>query len=60
MRVASGIVERGVEVGDHEHVGDEEDDAKGAIEEVRAEHGAGDCFAGVLDLFRHVRCSVGA
>jgi hypothetical protein len=54
MRVAGRIVQGRIKIGDHEHVGDEEDYAQGAVHEIGANHRTRDGLAGVLDLFSHV------
>lgn len=59
VRVARGIVKRSLDISDHEHVADEEDDAQHAVHEVRANHSTRHCLAGILDLLRHMGCGVG-
>ena len=52
------VVQGAGDVDDAEDVGHEENEAEGAIERVRVEHGSGHGLACVLDLLGHVSCGV--
>jgi hypothetical protein len=59
MGVSGVVVQGGVEVGDAEEEGDEEDESKTGVHEVAANHCAGHSNSGILDFLRHVCCSIG-